>query len=52
MRVGTNAMSKNSPHHEPSASGIPTSSGSAAAYIGCRTSAYGPVEMTCWPSAT
>src|SRR5262249_16998270 len=41
-----------SPHHDPSASGIPTSSQNAPAYIGWRTYAYGPVSMTCWPSST
>ena len=39
-------------HHEPSASGIPANSQIAKAYIGCRTWAYGPVSITCWPAST
>src|SRR5438309_6953953 len=38
--------SARSPQYEPSASGVPTRYRNALAYIGCRTSAYGPVEMT------
>src|SRR5579859_5983162 len=41
-----------SPHHEPSANGIPMTRNRSPTYLGCRTSAYGPVEMTCWPSKT
>src|SRR5262249_33560488 len=37
---------------EPSASGIPTKSQIAPAYIGWRTYAYGPVSITSWFSST
>jgi hypothetical protein len=38
--------SARSAQYEPSASGVPARYRNALAYIGCRTSAYGPVEMT------
>ncbi len=47
--IGTTASN---PHHDPSASGMPTSMMMAPIYIGCRTSAYGPVVMIVWPGAT
>src|SRR5882672_7343024 len=52
ISAGMNKMSVKSPHHEPSATGVPISKGSTPAYIGWRTTAYGPVEMTVCPSAT
>src|SRR5262249_57577252 len=44
--IGTN------PQYEPSASGVPRRYRDPLAYIGWRTIAYGPVEMTFWFSAT
>ncbi len=35
-----------SPHQQPSATGIEQISGKALAYIGWRTYAYGPLDMT------
>ena len=46
MRAGIIATMAGSPHHEPSAIGMPRSITTVPAYIGWRTSAYGPVEMT------
>src|SRR5258708_5759271 len=46
---GTNRPSHASPHSEPSISGAPTIRNRAKAYIGCRTSAYGPLLITVCP---
>ena len=46
LRIGSVRIRKNSPHQDPSASGMPASITRAPAYIGCLTIAYGPVEMT------
>src|SRR5260221_10793685 len=52
MRAGIIATMAGGPHHEPSAIGMPRSITTVPAYIGWRTSAYGPVEMTFWSGAT
>ena len=41
MSAGIKKMSAPSPHHEPSASGVPMSKGSTPAYIGWRTTSVG-----------
>src|SRR5215472_17596806 len=46
IRNGIMAAIGTSPQYEPSASGVPTRYSDPLAYIGWRTIAYGPVEMT------
>jgi len=43
---GIMIASGTNPQSEPSASGVPTRYNDALAYIGWRTMAYGPVEIT------
>src|SRR5262245_45450397 len=46
IRNGIIAATVSSPQYEPSASGVPRTYRNALAYIGWRTIAYGPVEIT------
>src|SRR5262249_53297733 len=46
IRKGIIAASGANPQYEPSASGVPKRWSDPPAYIGWRTMAYGPVEMT------
>src|SRR5262249_41642572 len=46
IRNGIMTAIGTSPQYEPSASGVPTRYSDPLAYIGWRTIAYGPVEMT------
>src|SRR2546426_1109639 len=50
--MGMTRRTGNNPHHEPSAGGDANVKRSVPLYIGCRTRAYGPVEMTFWSRNT
>src|SRR5215471_11119831 len=45
-KTGVIAATTKSPQKDPSANGVPSTSSNPPAYMGWRTTAYGPVEMT------
>src|SRR4029079_11905555 len=51
IRNGIMIATGTNPQRDPSASGVPIRYTEALAYIGWRTIAYGPVEMTVWSGA-
>jgi len=52
VKRGGEIAATSNPHQEPSAIGIAKINGSAPAYIGWRTCAYSPVDMTHCPRST
>ena len=52
MSAGSSPTSARRPQYDPSDKGVPKNNSIPPTYMGCRTIAYGPVEITCWFGAT